>query len=40
MKQNGEKKKPKAKVIREKRPIAKSAKRQPMVPLPAAWEAR
>jgi hypothetical protein len=38
MKQNGGKKKPKAKVIREKRPTARPAKRPPMVPLPAAWE--
>ena len=40
MKQNGGKKKPKTKVIREKRPTAKPAKRPPMVPLPTAWEAR
>jgi hypothetical protein len=39
MKQHGGKKKPKAKVIREKRPTAKPIKRPPMVPLPAAWEA-
>jgi len=40
MKHNGRKKKPKAKVIREKRLAARPAKRPPMVPLPAAWEAR
>ena len=40
MKQNGGRKKPKAKVIREKRPAARPAKRPTMVPLPAAWEAR
>jgi hypothetical protein len=38
MKQQGRKKKPKTKVAREKRPAAKTAKRSPMVPLPAAWE--
>jgi hypothetical protein len=38
MKGNGRKKKSKGKVIREKRPAAKPAKRRPMVPLPAAWE--
>jgi len=40
MKHNAGKKKPKAKVIREKRPTVRPAKRTPMVPLPAAWEAR
>jgi len=38
MKENGRKKKPKGKVIREKRPAAKPAKGTRMVPLPAAWE--
>jgi hypothetical protein len=38
MKQNGRNKQPKAKVIREKRPASRPAKRSPMVPLPAAWE--
>jgi hypothetical protein len=38
MKHNGGKKKPKTKVIREKRPTAGPAKRPPMAPLPAAWE--
>jgi hypothetical protein len=38
MKAKSGKKKPKAKPIREKRPIPKLAKREPMVPLPAAWE--
>jgi hypothetical protein len=32
MKHNGGKKKPKAKVIREKRPTARAPKRPPMVP--------
>jgi hypothetical protein len=32
------KKKPKAKPIREKGPTLKRAKRQPMIPLPAALE--
>jgi hypothetical protein len=34
----GGKKKPKAKPIRENRPTSKPAKRQPMVPVPAALE--
>jgi len=38
VKRNRGKKKPQAKVIREKRPAAKPAKRTRMVPLPAAWE--
>jgi len=38
MKGNGRKKKPKGKVIREERPVAKPAKRTRMVPLPVAWE--
>jgi hypothetical protein len=38
MKAKSGKKKPKAKQIREKRPASKLAKRQPMVPLPTAWE--
>jgi hypothetical protein len=38
MKAKSGKKKPKAKKIREKRSTSKLAKRQPMVPLPAAWE--
>jgi hypothetical protein len=31
-------KKPKAKAVGVKRPLAKPAKSKPMVPLPAAWE--
>jgi hypothetical protein len=38
MKQNGRKKKLKAKAIREKPPAPKPTKRSPMVSLPAAWE--
>jgi hypothetical protein len=38
MKMKRGKKKSKAKPIREKRPTLKAAKRQPMVPLPAALE--
>jgi hypothetical protein len=38
MTMKGGKKKPKAKPIQEKRPTLKPAKRQPMVPLPAALE--
>jgi hypothetical protein len=38
MKQKGSGKKPKAKVIREKKPVAKPAKNKPIVPLPASWE--
>ena len=38
MKQKSGSKKPKAKVIRRKRTIAKPAKNKPLVPLPAAWE--
>jgi hypothetical protein len=40
MKEDGRKKKPKAKVIREKEPTGRPVKRPQMVPLPAAWEAR
>jgi len=38
MKAKSGKKKPKAKQIREKRPTLKPAKRQPLVPVPAALE--
>jgi hypothetical protein len=38
MKQKRSGKKPKANVIRVKKPVSKPAKNQPMVPLPAAWE--
>jgi hypothetical protein len=38
MKMKGDKKKPKAKPIREKRAALKPVKRQPTVPLPAALE--
>jgi hypothetical protein len=38
MKQKSGSKKPKAKVIRRKRTMAKPAKNKPLVPLPAAWE--
>jgi hypothetical protein len=38
MKAKSGKKKPKANPIREKRPTLKPAKRQPMVPVPAALE--
>jgi hypothetical protein len=38
MKQQGSKKKPKAKVIREERPAVKPAKIKPIVALPAALE--
>jgi hypothetical protein len=38
MKQKGSGKKPKAKVIRVKKPVAKPAKNNPIVPLPASWE--
>jgi hypothetical protein len=38
MKQKGSSKKPKAKVIRVKKPVAKRLKNEPMVPLPASWE--
>jgi hypothetical protein len=38
MKQNGAKKRPKGKLIREKRAATKPAKRPQMVPLPAALE--
>jgi hypothetical protein len=38
MKQKSSSKKPKAKVIRVKKAVARPAKNQPMVPLPAAWE--
>jgi hypothetical protein len=38
MKQKGSSRKPKAKVIRVKNPVAKPTKNKPMAPLPAAWE--
>jgi hypothetical protein len=38
MKQKTNRKKPRAKVIRVKKPIARSAKNKPIEPLPAAWE--
>jgi hypothetical protein len=38
MKQKSGGKKPKAKMIRVKKPVARTAKNEPMVPLPAAWE--
>jgi hypothetical protein len=38
MKQKGSSKKPKAKVIRVKKRVAKPAKNKPIVPLPASWE--
>jgi hypothetical protein len=38
MKQKGGSKKPKAKVVRVMKPVAKPAKNKPTVPLPASWE--
>jgi hypothetical protein len=38
MKQKSGGKKPKAKMIRVKKPVARPAKNEPMAPLPAAWE--
>jgi hypothetical protein len=38
MKAKSGKRKPRVKQIRKKRPISKLAKRQSVVPLPAAWE--
>jgi hypothetical protein len=38
MKQKSSSKRPKAKVIRVKKTVARPAKIEPMVPLPAAWE--
>jgi len=38
MKAKSGKKKPKAKQLKEKRATSKPAMRQPMIPLPAAWE--
>lgn len=38
MKQKSSSKRPKAKVIRVKKTVARPAKIEPIVPLPAAWE--
>jgi hypothetical protein len=38
MKQKSSSKKPKEKAIRVKKPVARPAKNEPIVPLPAAWE--
>jgi len=38
MKQKGGGKKPKAKVIRVKNPVAKPGKNKTIAPLPASWE--
>jgi hypothetical protein len=38
MKQKSGSKKPKAKVIRTKRTVAKAPRNKPMASLPAAWE--